>query len=270
MTYGTIMVTVDPGEPTRNRVRLSGHLTDALGGSLLGVAARPMPYLPPAPGQPVDAYVLPRLHEACLDDLARAHDIFDAAAAGWDRTEWASDVSDPLSFVLRHAARAGLVVTGRPGTDAATRAFAADPGDLAMDLGRPLLVVPSGIDHLEGRRVAIGWRNTREARRAVGDALPFLRLASKVVVCTVDEGGDCCDGGPLIRYLEGLGIHATPDRRPACGASTAEALVDLACEHAADLLVVGAYGHSRLREWVFGGVTRDLLQGSPICCLLSH
>jgi nucleotide-binding universal stress UspA family protein len=269
MTFGTVMVTVDPSEAARTRIRLAGHLADAFGASLLGVSAQVPIHLPPAGGPPVDAYVTPRLREACLDGLARAHAVFEEAAAGRSRNAWVSDVDFPLSFVVRQAARAGLVVTGRPGADEPP-CLVADTGDLVMNLGRPLLVVPREVDHLDGRRVALGWRNTREARRAVSDALPFLRRASKVVVVGIDEGGGTCSGEPVIRYLAGFGIQATAVRASAEGAGTAEALVDLACEHAADLLVTGAYGHSRLREWAFGGVTRDLLRGCPICCLLSH
>ncbi len=70
--------------------------------------------------------------------------------------------------------------------------------------------------------------------------------------------------------LEARGIEASAARTEGDGAATAEALVDLACEHAAGLLVAGAYGHSRLSEWAFGGVTRDLMRACPLCCLMSH
>lgn len=263
------MVTVDPSEAARTRVRLAGHLADAFEASLLGVSAQVPLTLPPAGGPPIDSYAMPRLREACLDGLAQARAVFEEAAAGRSRTEWASDMDFPLSFILRQAARAGLVVTGRPGADEPP-CLLADPGDLVMDLGRPLLVVPEKVDHVEARRIAIGWCNTREARRAVSDALPFLRRAAKVVVIRIDEGAEACRDDAVVRYLAAFGIQATAARASAEGIGTAEALVDLACEHAADLLVTGAYGHSRLREWAFGGATRDLLRGCPICCLLSH
>lgn len=268
MTYGTIMVTVDTEEGGRERVRIAGHLADAFDAGLLGVSAQMPLSLASAGGPPIDSYALPRLREACLVGLAEAHALFEETAAGWSRREWASGFDSPLSFVLRQASRAGLVVTGRPAADGFyTRA--PHPGDLVMNLGRPLVIVPPAIDHLEIRRIAIGWSPTREARRAVTDALPFLKRAHSVVVCMIDEG-TACDATPVLRYLEAHDIEARAAYGSLDGTPTAEALIDLACEQAADLLVAGAYGHSRIREWAFGGVTRDLLYACPICCLLSH
>lgn len=268
MTYGTIMVTVDTEEGARERVRIAGHLADAFGAGLLGVSAQMPLYLVPAGGPPIDSYVLPLLREACLAGLAEAHALFEEAAAGWSRREWASAFDSPLSFVLQQAARAGLVITGRPAADG-HHSRVPHPGDLAMNLGRPLVIVPPAIDHLEIRRIAIGWSATREARRAMADALPFLKRARSVVVCIIEEGGPC-DAMPALRYLEAHGIEARTVKGSPDGTSTAGALIDLACEQAADLLVAGAYGHSRIQEWAFGGVTRDLLYACPICCLLSH
>ncbi|GJD35032.1 universal stress protein [Methylobacterium aerolatum] len=268
MGYGTILVTVDTEEGAHGRVRIAGHLADAFGSGLLGVSARMPPCIQPAGGPVVDARTLTLLQESCLLGLADAHALFEVAAAEWSSREWASDIDDPLSFVMRQAARAGLVVTGRP-DPGGLRHLSAHPGDLVMDLGRPLMVVPPRVDHLDARRVAVAWRDTREARRAVTDAMPFLKRAAKVVVCTIEEGRPR-DPTPLIRYLAAHDVEAVAATRPPEGASTAEALIELACDEAADLLVAGAYGHSRLREWAFGGVTRDLLNACPICCLLSH
>ncbi len=180
---------------------------------------------------------------------------------------WRSDLGPSLPFLVAQAAAADLVVVGRRDDSAP---FAIDPGDLAMQLGGPVLVVPPGCDHLEAGRVLIAWANTREARRAVRDAMPFLTRASRVVVASIDDGAGPADPRDLVGLLRAHGVVAEAVTPDATGASTAEALTDAAAEHGADLVVAGAYGHSRLREWAFGGVTRDLLAGSPVCCLMSH
>ncbi|MCJ2012798.1 universal stress protein [Methylobacterium sp. J-076] len=271
MTYASIMVAVDPEEESRRRVRVAAHLADRFGAGLIGVAAERPDYAAfsadPGAGGP---FVLPVLDELCLDRLRQAHALFAQAAALGSRMAWRSDIEDPLSFLLAQAVAADLVVLGRPLRDTPAGRFAIAPDGAVMALGRPVLLVPAPVEHLEASRVAIGWKNTREARRAVADAMPFLARAAQVVVCSVSDGGEPGGAQDLVRTLAARGIPATAARTAADGAGTAEALIDMACEHAADLLVIGAYGHSRLREWTFGGVTRDLLRHSPICCLMSH
>lgn len=271
MDYASIMVAVDPEEESRDRVRVAAHLADRFGADLIGVAAERPDYAvfsaDPSTGGP---FVLPMLHELCLERLKQAHELYEKAAAGRSRLSWRSDIDDPLAFLLAQAVAADLVVLGRSAADGPIARFAVPPADAVMGLGRPVLIVPAGVDHLEASRVAIGWKNTREARRAVADAMPFLERASQVVVCTVSAGEGSDEAQGLIRALEARGIQAVSARVSGDGAGTATALIDLACEHAADLVVTGAYGHSRLREWAFGGVTRDLLQASPVCCLMSH
>ncbi len=271
LDYASIMVAVDLEDGSRDRVKLAAHLADAFGARLVGIAAERPDYglfaTDPGAGGP---FVLPVLHENCLERMRQAEALFAEAAAGRSRRAWRSDIADPLVFLLAQSMAADLVVIGRKGRDNPAERFALAPADVVMQCGRPVLIAPPGVSYCEASRVAIGWKNTREARRAVADAMPFLRRASRVVVCHVADGSGPDEGEGLVRALEARGIVACAARTEGDGADTAEALVDLACEHAAGLLVTGAYGHSRLSEWAFGGVTRDLLRGSPVCCLMSH
>ena len=120
----------------------------------------------------------------------------------------------------------------------------------------------------------IGWKDTREARRAVCDALPFLHSASHVTIAEICQADDEDNAAGRVNdvadYLARHAITGHPRVIPDRDVSAAEQLTNLAQEEGADLLVIGAYGHSRLGEWFFGGVTRDLLASSPICCLMSH
>jgi nucleotide-binding universal stress UspA family protein len=120
----------------------------------------------------------------------------------------------------------------------------------------------------------IGWKDTREARRAVCDALPFLPRAKHVTIVEVcqarAEGSVARHVNDVADYLARHGISSDPRVIPDRDFSAAQQLTDLAQAEGADLLVVGAYGHRRLGEWFFGGVSRDLLAASPICCLMSH
>lgn len=270
MTYASIMVAVDLSAEARERVHIAGHLADDFRARLIGVAAEEASFtVPPIGPIPASAYALAANNELILNDLKRAHAVFEAAAGGRSRIEWRSNLDFPLPFLIGQAAAADLVVVGRK-APSGPLLFSVDPGDLVMHLGRPILVVPPGIDHLDVRRVAVGWKNTREARRAVRDALPFLSRASRVVVVSIDEGQGTDDMADVVGFLQAHDIDATATRWETGGAATSEALVEAASEQAADLIVLGAYGHGRLREWVFGGVTRDLLAGAPISCLMSH
>lgn len=269
MSYASIMVAVDLGEHAHDRIRLAGHLADDFHAGLIGVAAE-MPAYEAVPVGPTlgGGYCMASVQEAVLADLKSAHAAFDEAAHGRSRIEWRSNLDFPIAFLARQAVAADLIVLARD--DEGNPLMTVDPGSAVMQLGRPVLVVPPMIDHLDAQRVAIGWKNTREARRAVRDALPFLKRASHVVVLSIDDGTGAADTQAVVRFLQAHDVRAKAVQKDAYGATTAEALVDAASEQAADLIVVGAYGHGRLREWAFGGVTRDLLAGCPVCCLMSH
>ncbi|GMA74246.1 hypothetical protein GCM10025880_06630 [Methylorubrum aminovorans] len=172
MSYASIMVAVDLAAEARERVHLAGHLADDFRARLIGVAAEEASYaIAPAGPIPASAYALAANNEVILNDLKRAHAVFEAAAGGRSRIEWRSNLDFPLPFLIAQAAAADLVVVGRKGPPGPLL-FSVDPGDLVMHVGRPILVVPPGIDHLDARRVAIGWKNTREARRAVRTRCP--------------------------------------------------------------------------------------------------
>ena len=139
-----------------------------------------------------------------------------------------------------------------------------------MELGRPILVVPPGIVNCSARRVIIGWKNTREARRAVSDSMPLLQQSQEVLVVCAGANPREEWGSDVQEYLSIHGVSARTLIRPISEELIADELLRTAESEGADLIVCGAYGHSRLREWMLGGVTRNLLDRSSICCLLAH
>lgn len=148
-----------------------------------------------------------------------------------------------------------------------------------MQAGRPVLVVPAAVAALTMERMLICWRDTRESRRAVVDALPLLKKASHVTVVEITDAENLSNAkkrlDDVVSWLKTHGVLATavaPTPAPATAAATDDgsALFAVANEHCIDLIIAGAYGHSRLREWAFGGVTKDLLMNTNRCSLLSH
>jgi nucleotide-binding universal stress UspA family protein len=138
---------------------------------------------------------------------------------------------------------------------------------------RPTVLVPEHVHELQEDRV-VGRKDTREARLAVRDALPFLGKASHVTIleiCTPDEQ-DLARRRvrDVAKYLQNHGVKCEADVRVHMGESDARHLNNPAKQDGADLIVTGAYGHSRLGEWIFGGMTRGLLDEAPCCLLMSH
>jgi nucleotide-binding universal stress UspA family protein len=149
-----------------------------------------------------------------------------------------------------------------------------EPGAVLLRAGRPVLVVPDGAAPLQLHRVVVACKDTRECRRAVRDALPFLQQAGEVLVIGLGEEAskpqDKTNLADIARYLGRHRVTVADEIwRRARGPVTTE-LFELVRAEKADLIVAGGYGHSRLGEWIFGGVTHELLGSSPVCCMLSH
>lgn len=269
--YGGLLVPVHLGAGSEATIRFAARLAREWSCRLIGIGAAEieLPYYGDGAGI-VDAIVVENARDVVLEDLAKAEALFRRAAEGAD-VSWRSAIEQPRGFVLTQARAADLVVLARQGADdEALGRMGVAPGDVVMEVGRPILVVPPKVEALAAKSVVVAWKDTREARRAVRDALPLLARAEMVSVLTV--GADAADNAvqDICDYLAQHGVSARAAQRPDRGEYVVDEIVEMVRQQNADLIVAGAYGHSRMREWIFGGVTRDLIETTPVCCLLSH
>ncbi|HDS1221551.1 hypothetical protein B9Y76_10735 [Stenotrophomonas maltophilia] len=174
---------------------------------------------------------------------------------------------------LPHARTADLAIVGLHRQDHGTEvAFA---NSLLMEAGIPIIFVPGDGARIPPRRVLVAWKNTREAIRAVHDALPILKLAEHVDVLYVSSKAgagrnDNDAAGPLLAHLQQHSVNANLVHREHMDGGTAPVILGYAQESGADMIVAGGYGRSRASEYIFGGVTRTLLRSSTLPVLLSH
>jgi nucleotide-binding universal stress UspA family protein len=143
---------------------------------------------------------------------------------------------------------------------------------VVLRVGRPVLVAAHGEMDLSARRIVVAWKDTREARRAVADAIPLMAMASEVTVVAVDRHPDAWIKDSVQDVSSFLAGHGIKARTEIIRTDDDEnnRLVDFFTSMSAELVVSGAYGHSRLREWVFGGVTRSLLDEVWLNRLMSN
>jgi nucleotide-binding universal stress UspA family protein len=182
---------------------------------------------------------------------------------------------DLASVVLDHGRAADLIIAAQTDPDWDLSPLMDFPERLALESGRPVLVVPYVGRYPEvGRNVVIAWKGAREAARATFDALPILTRAEKVQVLQIREGRD--DGASLVpdpaiaASLARHGIKATVRNSMAIDMSVGNEILSRLADAGADLLVMGAYGHSRMRELVFGGATRHIARHMTVPTLFSH
>jgi nucleotide-binding universal stress UspA family protein len=275
MSYATLMVHVDADGQMGGRVRVAAGLADLFDASLIGIAAwAPMSVVlgERAREEPTPAETHLQDMKALLDQ--KGQQFRAAVGTGGRRVEWRSVLDFPTGAIAREARAADLVIIGnvRENLDPFR---ALDPAGLLLKAGRPALVVPGNVGTLSPKRVAIAWKDAREARRAVRDALPFLQKAESVMVVEISEDGSG-EEQPLLRlkdvagYLARHGVKIVVERVRSADYTAADALLRLIHDENINLIVAGAYGHSRLGEWAYGGITGGLLAESPICCLFSH
>jgi nucleotide-binding universal stress UspA family protein len=273
MSYATVMVHVDVDARLSARVNIAADLAERFRAHLIGVAGwAPMALFPPDKPRSDTVQSDPHLQDV-KSLLDRKGQEFHAAVAKLNgRAEWRSEVEFPTEFVAREARAADLVIIGN-WLENPDPFRALDPGTLLLKAGRPVLVVPKKVFSLPLQHVAIAWKDVREARRAVLDALPLLQQAETVMIVEVIESGrDQTLRGvkDVANYLARHGVKTIAERLRPAEVSAADSLIRFIEDENIGLIVAGAYGHSRLGEWAFGGVTRDFLVDSPICCLLSH
>jgi nucleotide-binding universal stress UspA family protein len=269
MSYASLMVHV---ENEASRIRLAADLARRFQASLIGISARASMPVVTGEGAAVDAALLDQEEAGITAFLQRAEENFRTATAGYDiPVEWRAAPDFPNDFVLGEMRSADLLIVGQT-SPAACRSL--ELGSLLLNAGRPALVVPKEIASLAVRHAVVAWKDTREARRAVRDALPFLRLAQSVFLVEVCAWGDEVAALPRLkdvgRFLARHQITNVTERVLPDEPIAGDVLLRFAQDQSADLIVAGAYGHSRLGELIFGGVTRELLTRSPVCCLFSH
>jgi nucleotide-binding universal stress UspA family protein len=272
MAYATLMVHVDADGELPQRVRIAAELAERFQAYLIGVAA----WAPMSVFLAEDARREPTPQEVHLQDMKSLLDVKGrefCARIGLEprRVEWRSVLDLPTDVLAREARTADLVIIGN--TRENPDPFRVlDPGGVLMKAGRPVLVVPGTVKSLAARHVAIAWKDVREARRAVCDALPFLQRAKSVMIVEVSEDTDeqAPSGKDVAAFLARHGVKVVTERVRVAEVTVTNTLLRLIESENIDLLVAGAYGHSRVGGWVFGGITRDLLKDLRICCLFSH
>ncbi len=275
MTYSTLMVHLDLDEPNDARLHIAGDLAEQFDAKLIGIAScQPQPSVY-ADGSFAQSLV-EQLRGEAEEKLNSLQQRFKTAFQNRIKdVEWRSAFATPVDYVAREARAADLVITGADRTGALSDPlWRLDPSELVMKLGRPMMVVPPEVDRLKLASVVVGWKDTREARRAVVDALPLLQRAKEVTVVEIveDDGDRAAAGRRVADVAAWLGrrqvdaCHMVPTLR----GDAVEQLTTHASDIEADIIVAGAYGHTRMREWIFGGVTRDLITKTNRCSLLSH
>jgi nucleotide-binding universal stress UspA family protein len=278
MSYKTILVHCDASRNIRSRLAAAADVAQRFEARLVGLHARePFEVMAFTDGGMAMGPVM-EAYQAGRDEAEKtAAAAYKKATKGrkfaseWRVAEAFSD--DALEVNARYA---DLLVVGQADPDDAAGARNDLPEAMAFATGRPVLVVPQiGAQSTVGKTVMLCWNASRESARAAADALPFLQAAEKVIVLIVDpevsaNGHGQEPGADVAVWLARHGVKVTVQRDVAADAQIGEAILLRAADHGVDLIVMGVYGHSRLREWVLGGASRTLLSSMTVPVLMSH
>jgi nucleotide-binding universal stress UspA family protein len=280
MALRDLLVHIDDSKPCAARLDAAAKLAEAHAAHLTGLYVTVAPAIGPSMLGLIPSNVL----EAKRQLAARRAD--DAAArfrSAVDRSGIAADYRsvnatdfEVASAIALHARHSDLVVVGQPDPDAPGPGGREFPAVVALACGRPTIVVPYiGTAPTLGERVLIAWDASREATRAANDALPILARAASVTVLVINpettgESGRREPGADIALHLARHGVKVAVERTVAREITIADAILAAVSDRAVDLLVMGAYGHSRLREVLLGGATRQILDSMTVPVLMSH
>ena len=276
MSYKTILVHLDNGKRAATRLDIAIVLARKFEAHVVGLhalTAVPIPSYVLSEGGPSIAM---QQQKNAQEQAARAEGQFRAAVdkAALSGAEWRRSAGDALDACTLHARYADLVVIGQADSSDNPGVEPEFPEQFVLSAGRPVLVVPyAGKFPTVGERVLISWNAGREATRAVTDAIPLLRLAKAVDVIAFNPDGDPhgeVPGADIGLYLARHGVKVKVAHHRADDVDVGNQILSRAADLGTDLIVMGAWGHSRVRELILGGVTRTLLETMTVPVLMSH
>jgi nucleotide-binding universal stress UspA family protein len=281
MSYKDLLVVLDSAADARGRIDLAVGLAERFGAHLVGLYPIPSAELPRRAGYADLAALEPvyrEWRERALEQAEEARQAFEhAAGLRGVAIEWRAVAESWEADPALHARYSDLTILGQRDPDNDAMALIRPrPERVTLASGRPILVVPyAGHFEVIGKCVLVAWDASREAARAIADAMPLLATADAVTVLAVDpqsgpDGHGDLPGADIALHLARHEVKAQIERTVSAGVPIGELLLSRAADLGADLLVMGAYGHSRARELLLGGATRSILASMTIPALMSH
>jgi nucleotide-binding universal stress UspA family protein len=278
MSYKDILLhlTEDPRNAPRTEAAL--QLAQQFGAHLTALYTLPPPQQLYYMGEYVPAELFQRQIDEAKKKAGVARTAFEAAAARQGVvSDWIESDRLPVEAAEHYGRAFDLIVVGQPDPEP-KEPLAVPPGvdvlphELAIRAGRPILAVPyAGKVGTIGQRVMVAWNGSKEAARAVHDAMPFLTRAKQVVVFGVDPAkATGTPGAELARHLARHNVKVEAAHTISDDIAVGESLLSAIADRGIDLLVMGAYGHARLREMVFGGVTETVMRSMTCPVLFSN
>lgn len=279
MSYQTLMVHLQLGHPNIAVLNAAKQIAQRCHAAVIGIIVGQQTLMIYGQGyQLIDFF--DREQTILEEKIATEKALFEAAFKNHDKpVDWLSTVTmEPaVDYVVAHASRVDLIITGATASDFYEGPNYANAGGIVMQSGRPVLAVPVNAQapkaEFKFNTMLIGWKESREAKRAIVDAIPLLQLATQVIVfeiVTKDNQESAAERlNDVVIWLKSHGIAAKAEVSVAIDTDAAQ-FIAIAKKYEADVVITGAYGHSRFREWVLGGITNELLQNANFNSFLSH
>lgn len=275
----SIVVLMDDRDDCARRVEFAIGLAQSFDASLVGVYLTFDPMLSQTitallPDDIVAEYLRKTgTAQAAAESLFRNR----AAAAALTAIEWQAPAQEAAAAAVAHARCADLIVLGQANPEDADAGYERlVMQTVVFSSGRPALIVPYiGASALFPRNILVAWDGGREASRAIADALPLLVRAERVTVVSIHTGAartpiDTQSEARLTDYLRAHGIKAELRQHQGSAGEVGEMLISSAADLGCSMMVMGGYGHTRIREWVLGGATRTVMESMTVPVLMSH
>ena len=277
MDYKTILVHLDRSARRSERLELAFTLADRYDAHLVGLFALSTARMPSYVRADTSTILIAAQDRYRAEAAGEAEAAFRAAMARHQgvKAEWRSSNADALGAARLNARYSDLVIAGQRERDADAGLAPEFVDELVLSAGRPVLFVPYGGRFSDtGKRALVAWNASAEAARAVADALPLLARAESVDVVVFETGrvGDHGEepGADAALYLARHGVRATVSKYGSPDVDIGSQILSRAADTGADLIVMGAYGHSRMRELILGGATRTILESMTAPVLMSR